>query len=244
MFLNQAQAMAFSGFMDGQVGPDPEYGTCLQCAAVDRARLKTKPVTPRSDICSTCFKKYCYDPENPPPEGQIVGRRFKFKDPDPFFQSFYENNKSAVTVGAVFGGLALLASIVGCVMFWRKRSQRKKAMSVAYQRVSKQGDWEWSAFMGLQGYEMAPPHDTPPDYDQPNAHYTEPSYAPAKAYHAEPNYNMGKPFDAMSDTTAYDTDPSYMTAGLHSAEPSYGSGPARGAAPNHETARLHHSEPS
>ena len=84
LILDQAQSSGFSGFLEGQLGADDGFATCLQCAAVDRARLKTYPVTPRSDICSTCFQKYCFDPANPPPEGQIVGRKFQFKEPGPF----------------------------------------------------------------------------------------------------------------------------------------------------------------
>ena len=82
-FLQQAQDTAFSGFLEGRLGADPAYASCLQCAAIDRARLKTYPVTPRSYVCSQCFEKYCFDPENPPPEGQIVGRKLQFKDPNP-----------------------------------------------------------------------------------------------------------------------------------------------------------------
>ena len=126
-FLSQARATAIDGFLDGQLGADPGYGTCLQCAAVDRARFKTNPVTPRSDICSNCFQKYCYDPSNPPPEGQIVGRRFKFKDPDPFgMKSFYLAHKAGVIITAIIVGLGLIATITGCVMFWWRRFQRRK----------------------------------------------------------------------------------------------------------------------
>jgi len=245
MFLNQAQAVAFSGFLDGQVGPDPQYGTCLQCAAVDRARLKTRPVTPRSAICSGCFKKYCYDPQNPPPEGQIVGRRFQFKDPDPFLKEFYQNNKSAVIVGAVIAVLALLASFTGCAIFWRKRFLRKKAMSVAYQQVARGEDVERSAHVDQQGHEMAAPHSALPSYDMAYAHYAEQSYDTLKPSYTEPNYDMGKTHHkGLSGSTAHDAEPSYVTAKSHFAAPSYEPEPepAHYAAPSDGGATLFRAE--
>ena len=208
MFLDQAQAIAFSGFMEGQVGPDPDYGTCLQCAAIDRARLKTSPVTPRSAVCASCFKKYCYAPEDPPREGQIVGRRLKFKDPDPPLNRFYERNVSAVLVGAVVAGLAFLASLAGCVIFWRRRSQRRTAGSVAYRPMPGGGNAEWSAYLDLQGAETATPGHPPPGYDEANAHYAEPGYGMGMSHYTE-----------MSDATAHDAEPSHVTVKSHIPEP-------------------------
>ncbi len=144
--------------MEGQLGADPEFGSCLQCAAIDRARLKTNPITPRSDICLKCFKKYCFDPVNPPPEGQIVGRRFQFKDPDPLgLKSFFEKNKIAIIVGGAIAGLALITSIACCVIYCRKRTQGKKVRSAEYRRLATDGS-EWSVNAGRHSYEMSRPH--------------------------------------------------------------------------------------
>src|SRR5258708_4006243 len=150
-FLDQAQYSAFSGFLEGQLGADPEYGSCLQCAAIDRARLKTNPITPRSDLCSKCFKKYCFDPANPPPEGQIVGRIIQFKNTDPSpFEAFFQQHKIAIIVGSSVAGVLLIAAIVGCVVA-SKRAQTKKA---AYQRLARDGS-EWSGKMGSHSLEMS-----------------------------------------------------------------------------------------
>jgi len=155
--LDQSQATAFSGFLEGQLGADPEYGTCLQCAAIDRARLKTNPITPRSDVCSKCFKRYCFDPASPPPEGQIVGRRIQFKDPDPLgLKSFFEKNKLAIIIGASVAGAALIAAISCCVFRCRKRAQGGKATSgAAYQRLARADGSESSVrVVGRQTFEM------------------------------------------------------------------------------------------
>lgn len=235
MFLNQAQAIAYDGFIEGQVGPDPEYPTCFQCAAIDRARLKTNPVTPRSDICTSCFKKYCYDPANPPSGSQIVGRRFQFKDPDPFFKSFYEHNKSTVIVGGVVVALVLLASFTGCAIFWRRRHQRTKARAgviAAYKQVARgEGEGaEWSAY-----YDTGRPSEevrySAPGYDHANAQ-AEPSFETATLYSPQPGYPPGGKahYRGLSDATAYDYEAAPRsgaqtpTSTLHVAEPGYATG--------------------
>jgi len=223
MFLTQSQGSAYNGFMEGQLGADPEYGTCLQCAAIDRARLKTNPITPRSDICSRCFKKYCYDPVNPPPEGQIVGRRYEFNDPDPFgIRTFYEGNKSSIIVGGVFVGLIVLAAIAGCVIFWRRRHQGKKARAVTYQRLSRAEGSDWSADMGQQSYKMGTSRYDPPGYETANGHYSEPSDATLKPDFAEPSHEGVKAHYAEpSDETVIGAEASGETAKPQYASPSH-----------------------
>ena len=224
-FLSQAKSTTIDGFLDGQLGPDPKYGTCLQCAAIDRARLKTNPVTPRSGICSSCFKKYCYDPQNPPPEGQIVGRRFKFKDPDPYgVKTLYIEHKTAVTIAAVIITLGLIATITGCVMFWLRRFRRRKIRSVGYRRLSRDNGSEWSPHMGWEGNDMAPPDYSSLDHKRARSYYSEASYEIAKPDYAEPSYEMEK---------VHHAEPSYETAKTHNAERSY---EAHHAEPGHETA--------
>ncbi|EIW83246.1 FabD lysophospholipase-like protein [Coniophora puteana RWD-64-598 SS2] len=39
-FMNQAYANAVGGFMPNKTGADPDWGLCLRCAAIDRARYK------------------------------------------------------------------------------------------------------------------------------------------------------------------------------------------------------------
>jgi hypothetical protein len=166
-FLSQARATVTDGFMEGQLDADPTFGTCLQCAAIDRARLKTNPITPRSDICSNCFKRYCYDPQNPPLAGQLVGRRFKFADPDPFgIKSFYIALKTGIIVVAVFVVLGLIATLTGCVMFWWRRCQRKKVRAVAYRRLSGGDGSEWSAHTDRERNDMVPPRCSVPGHEE------------------------------------------------------------------------------
>ena len=229
-FLSQSESTAINGFLDGQLGADPEYGTCLQCAAIDRARLKTNPVTPRSDICSSCFKKYCYDPENPPPEGQIVGRRFKFKDPDPFgIKTFLNEHKPGVIVVAVIVALGLIATITGCVMFWLRRFRRRKMRSVGYRRLSGGDGLEWSPHMGRESNDMLPPDSSLLDHERARSYYLEARYDMASPYYAEP-----------SEETHY-TEPSDET---HYAEPSDETGKTHHAEPGYEMTKTHYAESS
>ena len=234
--------------MDGKLGPDPEYGTCLQCAAVDRARLKTHPVTPRSDICSSCFKKYCYDPENPPPEGQIVGRRFKFKDPDPFgIKSFYLAHKTGVIIAGIIVALGLIATITGCVMFWWRRFQRRRTRAVAYQRLSRGDGPEWSAHMrqesddptlprySMLGYEKGQWQHSELGDEMGKTHYAEPSYQSEKTYIAEPGYDTA---NLHSPETGYDT------AKMHYAGPSYDPPTTHYTGPSYDPPPTHYTAPS
>ena len=248
--------------MDGQLGADPGYGTCLQCAAVDRARFKTNPVTPRSDVCSNCFKKYCYDPSNPPPEGQIVGRRFAFKDPDPFgIKSFYLAHKAGVIITAIIVGLGLIATITGCVKFWWRRFQRRKTRAVVYQRLSRGDGSEWSTHMRQESYDVTPPRysvlgfektewqHSGPSREIAKAHYADPSYQSVETYHAGSGYETAKLHYAETSyetppATAHYAGPSDETAKLHHAEPSYEAVTTHYAAPDYPPEKLHHEEPS
>ena len=236
-FLSQARATAIDGFLDGQLGADPGYGTCLQCAAVDRARLKTNPVTPRSDICSNCFQKYCYDPSNPPPEGQIVGRRFKFKDPDA--SDFYHAHKAGVIITAIMVAVCLIATITGCVMFWWRRFKRRKTGAAAYQRLSRGDGSELSAHVRRQSYDVTPPRYSVLDYERAEWRDSGPSHEMEKAHYAEPSYQSAGTYHAGSG---------YETSELHYAEPGYETPPAPATAdyagPSDESAKLHHAEPS
>ena len=247
-FLSQARATTTDGFLDGHLGADPMFGTCLQCAAIDRARLKTNPVTPRSGICSGCFQKYCYDPQNLPPEGQIVGRRFKFKDPDPFgLKSFYMTHKAGVIITAIIVGVGLIATITGCVMFWWRRFQRRRVRAVAYQRLARGDGSEWPLHMGRESYDGKAPRYSMLSNEKAYRPYSEVGYKVAKTHYAEPSYETAK---------AHYEEPSYETAQLHYAgttyeaprtyyaEPSYGTVETHYAGPTYEVPKTHYAEPS
>jgi lysophospholipase len=82
-FLDQVHANVISGFVPNQKIPDPNFGKCIQCAAIDRARYKSNPPLVRSDFCSRCFEQYCYDPKNSPSSSELLSRILTFVDPDP-----------------------------------------------------------------------------------------------------------------------------------------------------------------
>ena len=146
LFLEQAFNSTTSGFVPGELGPDPEWPTCLQCAAVDRQRYKQSNngggVLPRSAQCEACFTRYCFDPANPPSADQLAtpGRQVTFVDPDPQ-PSFWEKNKKLlIIVGSAVGGVVLLVLVicVGCCcrICIRKRQLRDAWMGKdGYERV-------------------------------------------------------------------------------------------------------------
>ncbi|THH05817.1 hypothetical protein EW145_g4517 [Phellinidium pouzarii] len=115
LFLDQIQAVTRGGFVPNEKGADPNFGNCLQCAAIDRARYKVNPTVPRSSICSQCFQQYCYDQGNPPAASEIVGRTLAFKDPDPQgvsqVEGFLSKNKIALILGLVGLAVVTIASI-------------------------------------------------------------------------------------------------------------------------------------
>jgi lysophospholipase len=128
VFTNQ-----ISGFVPNTNKADPNFGKCLQCAAIDRARLANATTAnpnpiPRSDFCTTCFKQYCYDPNNPPSKDALPGRKLTFVDPDPsgFSQvtGFLGMSKFKL-IGGLIGLLVFIALAVGGLVWWRRRRERK-----------------------------------------------------------------------------------------------------------------------
>ena len=81
LFLDQAHNNTISGFVPNSNSADPNWGKCLQCGAIDRARYKTNPVTPRSEFCTTCFQQYCYNATNPPSRTELPNRNLTYFDP-------------------------------------------------------------------------------------------------------------------------------------------------------------------
>lgn len=114
-------ANTISGFTPNSTSPDSNFGKCLQCAAIDRARFKVSPVISRSDFCSTCFKQYCFDPANPPSSSEIVGRKYAFVDPDPQgvskVEGFLGEHKVPLIVGLVLLVLVIVAAVFGLCVF-------------------------------------------------------------------------------------------------------------------------------
>jgi len=96
--------------------PDPNFGKCLQCAAVDRARYKVNPLLARSSFCTQCFQQYCFDPNNLTSSSALPNRKLNFVNPDPDGLSgtlgFLSRNKVPIILG--FIGLFICIT-VSCV---------------------------------------------------------------------------------------------------------------------------------
>lgn len=113
--FDQIHKNMISGFVPGTNDADPDFGLCLQCAAIDRARLKVTPFIKRSDKCNECFRRYCFDPATPPSKSQLPNRRLEFVDPDPQgftrLGGFFFNNRFAL-IGGLAGLLVFIAGLV------------------------------------------------------------------------------------------------------------------------------------
>ena len=102
------------GFLPGTNSPDPNFGKCTQCAAIDRARFKASPPLPRSAFCQACFAQYCFDPNNLTSAAvQLPGRRLAFVDPDPqgvsALTGFLSDSKLSIVLGFVAAGVVVAA---------------------------------------------------------------------------------------------------------------------------------------
>ncbi|KAI0690543.1 phospholipase B [Cytidiella melzeri] len=142
LFMDQSHANTIGGFLENATLPDPQWGVCLQCAAVDRARFKATPPIPRSQVCAKCFTRYCFDPAHPPNGALVVGRKLNFVDPDPTgiaaVTKFFSDHKIAFIVAVVLFAVAV-AAIIGWLIWRRKRRDRH----ARYQKVDLllEGPW-------------------------------------------------------------------------------------------------------
>ncbi|KAL0956276.1 hypothetical protein HGRIS_002434 [Hohenbuehelia grisea] len=134
LFLDQVHANTINGFTPNSNKPDPNFGLCLQCAAIDRARFKLTPVLSRSSICSQCFEQYCFDPQNPPSKVELPGRKYIFVDPDPQgltkVSGFLTRNMIKL-IGGLAGLVAFLIALIVGLLWWRKRQEKQKYSRVA-----------------------------------------------------------------------------------------------------------------
>ena len=117
VFFDQVYFNTVSGFTPNANTPDPNWGKCLQCAVLDRGRLRqTSPIVPRSTICSQCFQQYCFNPNNLTSLSELPNRILTFKDPDPEGISkvllFVSNNKFKLLGGLI----GLVVFVVICVV--------------------------------------------------------------------------------------------------------------------------------
>ncbi|SJL12245.1 uncharacterized protein ARMOST_15668 [Armillaria ostoyae] len=125
LFIDQVFSNTIGGFVPNSNSPDSNFGECVQCAAIDRARLKSTPSVPRSDLCSKCFQQYCFDPTNPPTQSELPNRKYVFVDPDS--QSYFQRHKAAIIGGVVGGVVALIIIIAGLVYLCRRKKLSRRA---------------------------------------------------------------------------------------------------------------------
>jgi len=158
IFIDQVHNNTIGGFLPNTTGPDPNFGKCLQCAAVDRARYKISPVPSRSDFCSTCFQQYCFDPQIPPSQSELPGRQFVFVDPDPQGVSgaltFFAAHKAAL-IGGFVGLFVVVALLVTFLIWWKRRKIHQAEYSVVHD-LHEQDDDAFLATLGLDKYELKP----------------------------------------------------------------------------------------
>jgi lysophospholipase len=97
--------------------PDPNFGKCLQCVAIDRARYKIKPPLERSSFCTQCFQKYCYDSNNLTSVSALPDRKLGFVNPDPQGVSAVSGFLSRSKVALILSFFALLLIVAGLSAF-------------------------------------------------------------------------------------------------------------------------------
>ncbi|KDQ08020.1 hypothetical protein BOTBODRAFT_148881 [Botryobasidium botryosum FD-172 SS1] len=133
LFLDAAHKSTTSGFVPGAMGADPNWGRCLQCAALDRARYKSSPVIPRSTFCQQCFSQYCYDPKSSSAPGAVVGRKTLLVDPDPpESESILAGPyKIAVIAVPVVVGVLIVIGIATCCFCRCRRNRAQRYRKVA-----------------------------------------------------------------------------------------------------------------
>ncbi|KAF8554177.1 phospholipase B [Imleria badia] len=145
VFINQAFQNTLGGFKPNTTSPDPNWPKCLQCAALDRARLKLTPPPPRSDVCTQCFSQYCYDPSNPPSASALPGRDFVYSNPDPGgvtkVEAFLSRNKAAI-IGGVVAVVIVAGGGIAFIFWWRRWTERKNRYTRVHELRDDDEPWK------------------------------------------------------------------------------------------------------
>ncbi|KAH7888717.1 phospholipase B [Phlebopus sp. FC_14] len=145
VFINQAFSNTLGGFKPNTTSPDPNWGRCLQCGALDRARLKLIPVPARSEFCAQCFSQYCYDPTNLPSASELPGRSYIFTNPDPggvHKVAQFLNREKGVIIGVAVTVVFLIAGIIAFIFWWRRRTERKNRYSRVHELQEDDEPWK------------------------------------------------------------------------------------------------------
>jgi lysophospholipase len=122
LFLDQTHANTIGGYVPNTNSPDPNFGKCMQCIAIDRARYNVNPPLARSSVCTQCFQQYCFDPNNLTSASALPGRKLDFVDPDPQGVSAVSGFLSKGKLGIIMGFVSLTLLVAGvsgflCVIF-------------------------------------------------------------------------------------------------------------------------------
>ncbi|KZP28406.1 phospholipase B [Athelia psychrophila] len=125
MLLDQAHANTIGGFTPYSNSPDANFGKCLQCAAVDRARFRQN-ITARSDVCQACFVQYCFDPVHPPSLSELPHRQLELADPTP--KSWLAKHYRALIGGLVALVVVIIAAMIALCIWRCKIAKRKRAL--------------------------------------------------------------------------------------------------------------------
>ena len=97
--------------------PDVNFGKCMQCVTIDRARYKVNPPLARSSVCTQCFQQYCFDANNQTSASELPGRKLAFVDPDPQGFAAVSGFLSRSRVGLILGFIALLLVVAALSAF-------------------------------------------------------------------------------------------------------------------------------
>ncbi|KAF7376080.1 Lysophospholipase [Mycena sanguinolenta] len=169
LFLDQVHFNTISGFTPNANTPDPNFGVCLQCAAVDRARYKMTPPLQRSSQCTQCFQQYCYDPQNPPSASELPNRKLVFVDPTPEglskVEGFLGSNKLKL-LGGLIGLVVFIILLIFGLLWWKRRRDRQMYSQVANFHEDDDSTSMWrrggqnqrySDYHGAEAYELSEP---------------------------------------------------------------------------------------
>ena len=113
LFIDQVHANTIGGFVPNTNSPDPNFGKCLQCISIDRARYNVNPPAERSSFCTQCLQQYCFDPNNLTSVSELPGRKLNFVDPDPQGLSAVSGFLSRAKLALILGFLFLALFIAG-----------------------------------------------------------------------------------------------------------------------------------
>lgn len=117
LFLDQVHANTIGGFVPNTNSPDPNFGKCLQCISIDRARYNVFPPVERSSFCAQCLQQYCFDPNNLTSSSELPGRKLNFVDPDPQGLSAVSGFLTRAKLGLILGFVFLALAIAGISIY-------------------------------------------------------------------------------------------------------------------------------